>query len=1059
MQPNPSFSLSKALANAPGRVRRVALFTFLFTLLSLSASSVQAQPGSLFGKNKVQYKDFGWKYIQSPHFDVYFYQGGKELAEFCAEQSEVALASIQKTLKYDITNRIAILVYNSHNDFQQTNAVSEFLPEGVGGVTELFKNRVILPFEGNYEMFRHVIHHELVHAVINDMFTGGSYQSLLTGSGMQIPSWMNEGLAEYESLKGLDIETDMFMRDATLNDAVPPLERLGGYVQYRVGQTMYWYIAQKYGPEKVGDLLQRIKTSRSIEQGFRTTFGLSVAEFGDKFLEALKVLYYPDIAKYEDPKNFAEVLADHVKLENFINSSPTVSPQGDMVAFISDRNEYYDVWVQSLIRPRDIKRVLSGGGASANFEELHLLTPGLTWSPDGKKLALAAKAGEQDVVYIIDVNTLDQEKLPLFDLDGIQQVKWAPDASKIALVGIKSGASDIYTYDFSTKKLENLTNDFFSDYDPEWSADSKSIYFASERDNYLVPGQFPTTHELALSFKATSRDLYRLDIGSNQIARILNTPDANEMSPTIAQDNGTLYYISNQNGVNNIWTSSLTGENARPLTNSLSKIDQISVSRDGTKLVFSAMHKGAYDMFLLRNPSDRRMDSLTMTEFRKTQLGLTASRIDTLGSDRRSPEDTTKGYGNVGVDLKDYVFSAPGTPDRNRRDMRPGRPVATVTGYKDSSGNYVEHDYKTVFSPDIIIGSAGYTGYYGLQGTTQMLFSDQLGNQQLFFATNLILDLKNSDYLLAYYNLENRLNWGLTGFHTAQFINVLFDATNSNSAYVTARFNSTGLTGTASYPFSRFNRLDINGSLMMLERDLIVDLPEDQNPTKRKFAFAPSIAYVHDDAIWSYFYPKDGTRYNIGVSAAPKIGNDWLGFISPAVDFRHYFKISTNMSLATRIAGSASFGPNPQRFFVGGVDSWINRFFNDQPLPLNEPEDFAFFTAGRPLRGYAYNEKIGTKYAMMNLELRYPFPIIVGGFPLAFFGDMFVDAGTAWNNKVYLFQKTPDNKLITRDLLMSAGTGIRTYLFGFYVHMDIAWRTNLDKWSNPEYIFSIGEDF
>ena len=50
------------------------------------------------------------------------------------------------------------------------------MEEGVGGVTELFKNRVVVPFEGNYKQFRHVIHHELVHAVINEMFYGGSIQ-------------------------------------------------------------------------------------------------------------------------------------------------------------------------------------------------------------------------------------------------------------------------------------------------------------------------------------------------------------------------------------------------------------------------------------------------------------------------------------------------------------------------------------------------------------------------------------------------------------------------------------------------------------------------------------------------------------------------------------------------------------------------------------------------------------------------------------------------------------------------------------------------------------------
>src|ERR1035437_1642922 len=389
----------------------------LSVLLVLCATfrGASAQVGANFGKNKVEYKDFKWQFIQSPHFDVYYYQGGRELAEFVADHAEKALDSIEHYMQYDITNRIAILVYISHNDFQQTNAVGEFLPEGVGGVTELLKNRVIIPYEGDYELFRHVIHHELTHAVVNDMFIGGTYQSLLTGGGMEIPTWMNEGLAEFGSLHGLDIETDMYMRDAVLNEAVPSLARLGGYVQYRVGQTMYWFIEQKYGPDKVGELLQRIKASRSVEQGFRSTFGLSVSEFGEKFLQGLKVLYFPDIAKYEEPGDFAEDIADHKKLDNFMNVSPEISPQGDLVAFISDRNDYYDVYVQNLTQPKDIKKVLGGGGTSANFEELHLLTPGLSWSPDARRLALASKAGEADAIFLLDINGGKQERLPNID--------------------------------------------------------------------------------------------------------------------------------------------------------------------------------------------------------------------------------------------------------------------------------------------------------------------------------------------------------------------------------------------------------------------------------------------------------------------------------------------------------------------------------------------------------------------------------------------------------------------------------------------------------------------
>ena len=57
----------------------IILFTFFNTL-----------SGQSFGKNKVQYRDFEWSYIQTPHFDIYFYGDNQDLAEFTSSVSEEA---------------------------------------------------------------------------------------------------------------------------------------------------------------------------------------------------------------------------------------------------------------------------------------------------------------------------------------------------------------------------------------------------------------------------------------------------------------------------------------------------------------------------------------------------------------------------------------------------------------------------------------------------------------------------------------------------------------------------------------------------------------------------------------------------------------------------------------------------------------------------------------------------------------------------------------------------------------------------------------------------------
>ncbi len=262
-----------------------------------------------FGKNKVQYRDFDWKFIQSDNFDVYYYdEEGLNLATFTANVAELALLSVEETLQFRLPDRVSIVVYLSKNDFQQTNVVGAYMPEGVGGVTELYKNRIVVPFEGEWEKFRHVIHHELVHAVLNEKFYGGSVQNLIANNvQVELPIWMNEGLAEFEAYNGYNRPTDMFVRDAIVGTYFPDLPRLGGYFAYRGGQAFYWYVARTYGRKKIGELLDRLH-SGTLDDAFQGAFGKDLNEFSESFLYDLKQEYWPDIVERDRPRDFAKRL-------------------------------------------------------------------------------------------------------------------------------------------------------------------------------------------------------------------------------------------------------------------------------------------------------------------------------------------------------------------------------------------------------------------------------------------------------------------------------------------------------------------------------------------------------------------------------------------------------------------------------------------------------------------------------------------------------------------------------------------------------------------------------
>jgi len=87
----------------------------------------------------------------------------------------------------------------------------------------------------------------------------------------------------------------------------------------------------------------------------------------------------------------------------------------------------------------------------------------------------------------------------------------------------------------------------------------------------------------------------------------------------------------------------------------------------------------------------------------------------------------------------------------------------------------------------------------------------------------------------------------------------------------------------------------------------------------------------------------NGTRYNVSLFGTPKLGNNGLSFVNLTGDYRTYLRLGRNYSIALRFAGGGSFGRNPQKFIIGGVDNWINRTFETGYVPWKTPKTTSSF--------------------------------------------------------------------------------------------------------------------
>jgi Tol biopolymer transport system component len=1062
------------------RSHRTLLFALIFFVFLTDYAFSQAFS---FGKNRVQYETFDWRIIQSEHFDIYYYDPRNYyLAEFSAYALEAAYLQLKTDFRHEINDRIRVIVYDSHSDFSQTNVVP--LPvnaQGIGGVTDLFKNRITIPFMADYNDFRRVLHHELVHAIVNDMYYGGNINILLSEGRRIFPLWFEEGLAEYTAL-GWDTNTDMFMRDAVINTYLPPIPFLGGYFAYRGGQAVWDFIVQQYGREKIGEIMQRTKTHRNFELALRQSLGLTLDELSERWHDWLKTRYWPEVAERENLRQISFFATEREYRGNY-NTSPAISPQGDRIAFITNRRGFFDVVVMNAIDGRHIKTLVRGED-NVDFEELNILRPNLAWSPDGRNIALSTTSRGKGDIAIVDYQTGKVRKLQFPDLDAIRSVAWSPDGKKIAFQASRGSFPDIYVYDLESGDFFNVTNDVFSDFDPAWSYDSQSILFASDRGSRVELGTYRENYFILANPNLGQTDLYKVRLGEGRATRLTNTAGWIESRPIMVNEN-TILYLSDQNGITNIYSMNLNTRVSRPLTNLVTGVMQMSATRDGSKVAVNSINGGFLDIFVIQNPLNRaKSEDLTpnlwaqrrtieaeetrvpalrygrnffVSEFRSDGKRFTGSDIDLAEApiatdtetevekkeEEESDPPTTPSRPDV-IDFRNFVFSEEleeEFEDPSRRDL------FQPENNRNEEGLFIPRRKRLTFTPDFSYASASFGTYYGAFTFSQISVSDVLGYHRLSFATNLVFDLRNSNYFLGYAYLRNRTNYFVTYSHSAwQFQNFFGEV---------IRYRNYGMSLALQYPLNRFERLEVTTSMLTVSREAnnaIPGLGFERNDTE--YLLFPQLSYVRDVTIPGFLTPQKGNRLAVGISGSPKITDEFLGFVTLSADVRQYVSLGRRYTLAFRLSGASSFGPDTQQFLLGGMGNWINYRVGRQ-LTDAEISNLFFTIPAMPMRGYAYNQGIGDKFVLGNAEFRFPlFAALIPG-PIPLFplfniqGAAFVDVGSTWTGATY------------NETLVGSGFGLRTILLGLPFRYDVGWPYDVEtgRFGSRIHYFSIGIDF
>jgi hypothetical protein len=451
----------------------------LLAVALVLGATVSPALAQYFGQNKITYERFDWKVYRSPHFDIHYYGPTEEFLEDLVSYAESAYLKISRDLDHELRFRIPLVLYQNHADFEQTNIILQDIPEAVGAFAEPIQNRMVLPIDLPPDKLYGLISHELVHIFQYSLFFEGNLGRTVRANP---PLWIMEGMASYLA-EDEDNFDRMVLRDAVVNGLLPPVQYLSqfGFLTYRFGHAVFRYIEEVHGKEGMRNFVyeyRKVLLSNNIEKAFKESLGYDTQEFDRRFTQYLRRRFFPVLLEKKAPEDYGKEIG--FRKPGVFTFSPTLSPSGELVAALASPKLKLDLVILSAEDGKQVRNLTRGWTNRYQYlvAEAFAGKRDLAWSPTGDEIAVFARKENARPLFIY--NAVAGRRVREIPIPGISQnasPAYAPDGRRIAFEGNRDGVVDIFELNLDTGDVRNLTQDDFFDANPWYSSDGRTLLY------------------------------------------------------------------------------------------------------------------------------------------------------------------------------------------------------------------------------------------------------------------------------------------------------------------------------------------------------------------------------------------------------------------------------------------------------------------------------------------------------------------------------------------------------------------------------------------------------
>ncbi len=148
------------------------------------------------------------------------------------------------------------------------------------------------------------------------------------------------------------------------------------------------------------------------------------------------------------------------------DKSPSWSPDGSTIAFISDRSGEEEIWLVAQDGSKPPEQLTNGGKAMRYSPE---------WAPDGKRIAFSDKDGG---VYVLTVADRKLTEVARSRRGAVRDYVWSPRGNHLAFsMGSGNGFSSLYIWSAGDGNLRRITEEYFDADTPAWDPDGNYLYY------------------------------------------------------------------------------------------------------------------------------------------------------------------------------------------------------------------------------------------------------------------------------------------------------------------------------------------------------------------------------------------------------------------------------------------------------------------------------------------------------------------------------------------------------------------------------------------------------